>query len=253
MTMFLPSNSPEYTYVALATLLPCKLRAYASIANLCFFQVVDHATNAEQLFVRVTALPHRLDDIDSPRVFTVCLSTEQLAKALPWDRAMQAISTCDVRELVELHAKQKCSSTLQVPEVEHPVAVPAPPRPLEEKEISFVALPEVFVSCETVQEVVAEAQVPSGNAPQPKQRRWAQLTWLRAAIAMMRRQLSQITQLQGKLLASLATLDQAIRCAYVAHHRLRQPLVCASPVFIKDRQVGWHLHLGVPVLAALTA
>src|SRR5713226_6658044 len=112
MTMILPSSSPDYTYIALATMLPCDLRAHASIANLCFFQVVDHTTDAEQFFVRVTALPHRLDDMDSPRVFTACLSAEQLAQSLLRDRAMQAKPPCDVRELVELQVKQVGSRAL---------------------------------------------------------------------------------------------------------------------------------------------
>jgi hypothetical protein len=253
MTMILPSISHECTYVALATLLPCKLRAQASSANLCFFQVVDHATDAEQLFVRVAALPHRLDDLDAPRVFTICLSTEQLVQALPWDRTLQARPTCDVRELVELHVKQAGNGIAPVPHAASPIATPAPARPQEKKGIELVAVQEVFVSCETVQEVAVERQAPIGNAPQYKQRRWVRLIWLSAAIAMLRRLRSQITQLQGKLHASLVILDQAIRCAYVAQHRLHQPLVCASPVFIEGRQVGWRLIVGVPVSTALAA
>ena len=101
MNLILPTISPERTYVALATLLPCSLRAHASSANLCFFQVVDHATHAERLFVRVAALPHRLDTLDSARVFTLCLTTRQLAQALPWDQTLQDKATCDVRELVD--------------------------------------------------------------------------------------------------------------------------------------------------------
>ena len=251
MTMILPSISHECTYVALATLLPCKLRAQASSANLCFFQVVDHATDAEQLFVRVAALPHRLDDLDAPRVFTICLSTEQLVQALPWDRTLQARPTCDVRELVELHVKQAGDGIAPVPHAAPSVAAPA--RSQEEKDIELVAVQEVFVSCETVQEVAVERQAPIGNAPQYKQRRWVRLIWLSAAIAMLRRLRSQITQLQGKLHASLVILDQAIRCAFVAQHRLHQPLVCASPVFIEGRQVGWHLRVGVPASTALAA
>jgi len=251
MTMILPSISHECTYVALATLLPCKLRAQASSANLCFFQVVDHATDAEQLFVRVSALPHHLDDLDSPRVYTVCLSTDQLVQALPWDRTLQAKPTCDVRELVELHVKQACDGILSVPDAAPPVAAPA--RPQEEKDIELVAVQEVFVSCETVQEVAAEMQAPQGNTPRHKQRKWVQLTWLHAAIAMLRRQCSHAAQLQGILRTYLAALDHAIRCAYVAQHRLRQPLVCANPVFIKGRQVGWHLRVGVPASTALAA
>lgn len=246
MTIVLPTISCECTYVAPATLLPSHLRARASVAHLCYFQIVDHATNAERLFVRVSALPHRLDELDSSRVFTVCLSSEQLAQAVSWDRAMQARPTCEVRELVECHARQVCGNTLSLPEVS-PIVVSAPAQQLAEQDSALVALPEVFVSCETVQEVVTEMQTPpNGNAPQHQQKRWERLTWLRAAIAMVRRQLSHIGQLPGTLVASLATLDEAIRYAFVAQHRLHYPLVCSQPVFIDGRQVGWHLLIGVP-------
>jgi hypothetical protein len=250
MSMTLPTISSGHTYVALATLLPRSLRPHASSANLCFFQVVDHATDAERMFVQAAALPHRLDDLDSSRIFTVCLTTEQLGQALPWDRAMQARPTCDVRELVELHAKQVCAGTFPSQPVA-PIAAPASPQ--QQEDVELVALPEVFVSCETVQEVGVEMQPPPGNTPRQKQRRWVQLTWLHAAIAMLRRQCSHVAQLQGILHAYLAALDHAIRCAYVAQHRMHQPLVCASPVFIEGRQVGWHLRVGVPVSTALAA
>ena len=119
--------------------------------------------------------------------------------------------------------------------------------------VELVALPEVFVSCETVQEAVVEMQPPPVNVPQQKQRRWVRLTWLHAAIAMLRRQCLHVAQLQGILYAYLAALDRAIRCAYVAQHRLHQPLVCATPVFIEGRQVGWRLRVGVPASTALAA
>ena len=249
MSMTLPTISREHTYVALATLLPRSLRPRASSANLCFFQVVDHTTDAERMFVRVAALPHRLDDLDTPRVFTICLSDEQLAQALPWDRAMQARATCDVRELVELHAKQR-GGRVPVPSV---AQMRAPDPTHQQENVELVALPEVFVSCETVQEAVVEMQPPPVNVPQQKQRRWVRLTWLHAAIAMLRRQCLHVAQLQGILYAYLAALDRAIRCAFVAQHRLHQPLVCATPVFIEGRQVGWRLRVGVPASTALAA
>src|SRR5947209_6731724 len=165
MNLPFSSYEDEHTYVALANLLPYDLRAQASVANLCFFQVVDHATDAERLFVRAAALPHRLNDLDAPRVFTVCLSTEQLAQALPWDRTMQAKPTCDVRELVELHTKQVDVGTFPSQPVA-PMAAPASSQ--QQEDVDLVALPEVFVSCETVQEVGVEMQPPPGNAPQQK-------------------------------------------------------------------------------------
>ena len=245
--MMLSPFSHGQTYVAPATVLPCDLRMQASAANMCFFQVGEYATNAKLLFVRVSALPHRLDETDSPRVFTTCLSAEQLAQALPYDRAMQARATHDVRELVELHARQMCGSVSVVA----PAAAPAPSALAED--IMLVALPEVFVSCQTVQEAVADGQAPGEQAPQQKQRAWTRVMWLRAAIAMMRRQLAHVRGVPSLLSAFLIRLDHAMRSSFVAQHRLRQPLVCASPVFLEGRQVGWHLRIGIPVSTALAA
>ena len=253
--MMQPTLSLEQTYVAPATLLPANLRAHASAANLCFFQVVDCAPNVERLFVRVAALPHRLDETDSPRVFTACLSAEQLAQSLLWDRAMQARPTCDVRELVELHVKDICGTLSTVVPAAAPTASAQVPQQeeMKEEEITFVALPEIFVSCETMQEVAGDVQPPRAHAPRHKQQAWARLNWLREAIAMLRRQQSHANQLPGKLFIFLARLDTMLRRAFVAQHHMRQPLVCARPVFIADRQVGWHMIVGVPLSVAFAA
>lgn len=250
-SIVLPTHSRECTYVALATLLPCHLRLHASTAHLCYFQIVDHAPDAEQLFVRVAALPHRLNDLHSTRVFTLCLCRDQLAQALPWDRAMQARPTGDVRELVALHAQQLGGDTRSIPPV-RTAAAPAPASDQhEEVKHTHVALPEVFVSCETVQEVVAHGQVPDESASLHKQGRWVTCVWLQAAIAMLRRQRSHLAQATGKLHTFLASLDQAMRCAFVAQHRSRHSLVCANPVFLEGRHVGWHLLVNLPVTPTL--
>ena len=238
---------PEQTYVAPATLLPCNLRMHASTTNLCYFQVVDHAPHAERLFVRVAALPHRLDDADSPRVFTLCLRTEQLARALPWDRAMQARPTCDVRELVALHVQQMGGT----PPATAPVAAVSSK---EEEDVTLAPLPEVFVSCETAAHVAEDERILSSVIPKRRIVAWIRRTWLRAALVVVMRQLSHVNwRLHGHLHAFLARLDSALRSVFVAQHRTRQPLVYASPVFIEDRQVGWRVQVGIPVPAALAA
>ena len=117
----------------------------------------------------------------------------------------------------------------------------------------LVTLPEVFVSCQTVQKVVADGQAPGEQASQQKQRAWTRVMWLRAAIAMMRHQLAHVSHVHSGLSAFLIRLDHAMRSSFVAQHRLHQPLVCASPVFIEGRQVGWHLRIGIPVSTALAA
>ena len=249
MSMTLPTILRGHTYVALATLLPCDLRAYASSAHLCYFQVVDHAPDAERLFVRATALPHRLDETDSPRVFTLCLNTEQLAQALPWDRAMQARPTCDVRDLVVLHVQQMGGSLPAAA----PVAAPTPASQAEE-DMTLAPLPEVFVSCETVAQVAEDERILSSAMPKRRIVSWMRRTWLRAALAVVVRQLSHVNwRLQGQLHAFLASLERMLRCVFVAQHRTHQLLVCVSPVFIENRHVGWRVQVGVPVSAARAA
>ena len=247
MSMTLPTISPGHTYVALATLLPCDLRAYASTAHLCYFQVVDHAPDARRLFIRATALPHRLDEPDSPRVFTLCLSTDQLAQALPWDRAMQARPTCDVRDLVELHVQQMGGSLPTTAPVAAPVSQ-------AEEDVTLAPLPEVFVSYETVAQVAEDERVLSSVMPKRRIVSWMRRTWLRAALAVVKRQLSHVNwRLQGQLHAFLASLERVLRGVFVAQHRTRQLLVCVSPVFIENRHVGWRVQFGVPVSAARAA
>ncbi|MFL5657359.1 MAG: hypothetical protein ACJ8CB_24655 [Ktedonobacteraceae bacterium] len=247
--MTVTTFSPEHIYVAPATLLPCDLRAHASTASLCYFQVVDHAPHAERLFVRVTALPHRLDEADSPRVFTVCLRTEKLEQALPWDRAMQDRATCDVRELVECHVQQLGGMLPATAPVAAPALTPA-----KEEDATLAPLPAIFVSCETVAQVAEDERILSSVMPKRHIISWTRRTWLRAALAVVMRQLSHINwRLHDHLYAFLASLESALRSVFVTQHRTRQQLVCASPVFIEDRQVGWRVQVGVPVPAALAA
>jgi len=78
----LPINmSLTQTYVAQAALFPTQLRPQINCAGLCYFQLV-HAVGPNYL-VRVVALPHRLNDVHSRRVFTARLDAEQIAQALP--------------------------------------------------------------------------------------------------------------------------------------------------------------------------
>src|SRR5262249_44444914 len=148
------------------TLLPPALRHHASAAQLCYFRLAECAPQADRLFVRVSALPHRLDETNGPRVFTVCLTTEQIAQALLWDRTLQGLPTCEVRELVALHAQQVVGTSLALASpLARAVTAPSAPVAAETEEdlppagtqegLSLVPLPEVFVSCETVQRVVA--------------------------------------------------------------------------------------------------
>ncbi len=238
--MNLDTIMPEQTYVALATLLPSDLRPHASCACMCFFQV-ERSAGGSQHTVRVAALPHRLGDTKSTRVFLFSLSDEQLAQALPWDRPLQALPTCEVREQVEAHVRA-VGGTLPPAE---PTALPASP---VQHEVQFVALPEVFVSCETLQDALTEVDAPTQEFPTQQRRFWMQRVWLRAAVAMLRRQLAHVNQAcQVTLHAFLKHLDGAVRSVFVAAHHSQYPLVHASPAYCGDRHVGWHLRIGVPL------
>ena len=234
--------SPETTYVALAaTILPPGLRPKASCAGLCHFQVVDHALDAERYFVRVAALPSRLNDLASERVFTLCLSVEQIAQALPWERALQTMATWDVREQVEAHIKRAGG---MVPQSE-PKPLPSSPAP---EEVTLVPTPEMFVSCQTIEDVLHDTEVPREGATRHRQRFWLQQFWLRAVLAMVRRQMSHVNPLwQATLHLYLKALDVVTRRVFIACRRTHQPLVYARPAYCEDRQVGWYVRIGVPV------
>jgi hypothetical protein len=259
----------DTTYVALAaTLLPPELQVHASAAGLCFLRVVDHADQAKGVFVRVTALPHRLDDMDSSRVFTLYLSREQLAQALPWDRQMQARATCDVRELVTFQSQGvftirvdagQLASKLPFPSQNepHPTNRTTRPHPQERREqadhladqpqetITLLPLPELFVSSQTVQEIAtATPNAPSRTGSVPGRLSWTRFAWLHAALAMVRRQMSHAQQ-------AFAKLDTLLENVIATQRHLRQSLVSASAVYVGERLVGWRLQIAYPVREVL--
>jgi hypothetical protein len=252
MTMMnLSVYSTDTTYVALAaTILPPDLQAYASAAGLCHLRITS--SDAEHYFLEVAALPHRLNDFaSSKRIFTLWVETEQLAHSsiLPWDRALQSLPTCEVRERLEAQMfpfpgddviLPTCTDSL---ETEPEYAVSAPPEQ-ERQVMTLLPLPEVFVSCQTVNETVAEAPEPPLDGSAFRLTRWTRLVWLHAALAMVRRQLANSHQIFHKL---DLLLDKVIG----AQRRLRQALVSASAVYVGDRLVGWRLKIALPMVEVL--
>src|SRR2546423_8364604 len=115
-------------------------------------------------------------------------------------------------------------------EAELEYAVPAPPEQ-ERQVMTLLPLPEVFVSCQTVNETVAEVPEPPLDGATFRLTRWTRLVWLRAALAMVRRQLAHSRQVFHKL---DILLDKVIG----AQRRLRQALVSASAVYVGERLVG---------------
>jgi hypothetical protein len=244
--------STDTTYVGLATaLLPAELQLQASAAGLCYLRIAS--LDEEQAVLQVAALPHRLQDTAaSRRVFTIWVATPQLAYVLPWDRALQRLPTCDVRECLQaqlfavpLSASDGsmlpvCAASLEgEPEDAEPAS-----QEQEHQTITLLPLPEVFVSCQTVNETVAEAPDPPFDGAAFRLTRWTRLMWLHAALAMVRRQLAHSRQVFHKL---DILLDKVIG----AQRRLRQALVSASAVYIGERLVGWRLEIALPLVEVL--
>jgi len=244
--------STDTTYVGLAAaLLPAELQLQASAAGLCHLHIA--ALDEEQVLLQVAALPHRLHDTaHSRRVFTIWVAAPQLAYVLPWDRSLQSLPTCDVRERLQaqmfaapLSASEEstlpvCAASLEgAPEDAEPV-----PPEQERQGMTLLPLPELFVSSETVSETVAEAPEPPLDGSTFRLTRWTRLVWLHAALAMVRRQLAHSRQAFHKL---DILLDKVIG----AQRRLRQALVSASAVYVGERLVGWRLKIALPMVEVL--
>jgi hypothetical protein len=244
--------SADTTYVGLAAaLLPYELQLQASAAGLCHLRIV--ALDEGQAVLQVAALPHRLHDATSSRrVFTIWVAAPQLEHVLPWDRSLQGLPTCDVRECLQelmfavpLSANNEstlpaCAASLE----EEPENVEPAPQEQERQGVTLLPLPEVFVSCQTVNEAVAEAPEPPFDGSVFRLTRWTRLVWLHAALAMVRRQLTHSRQIFHKL---DILLDKVIG----AQRRLRQALVSANAVYVGRRLVGWRLKIALPLVEVL--
>ena len=255
MNLSFPSQNeppPDITYVALAaTLLPPDLQAQASAAGLCHVQVTGY-TVANQHCIQVAALPHRFEEATSSRrVFTLWVDAEQLSHALPWDRSLQGLPTCDVREhllaqAVALKDAPSHSIATQMPEhrsVDGP-ELQEPLAPQQDETTVLLPLPELFVSCETVHEAVAEAAEPLLPRSSGRRTSWTRLAWLHAALAMVRRQMSHACQ-------AFMKLDILLEKVIATQRRFHQSLVSASAVYVGERLVGWRLQIAYPMREVL--
>lgn len=236
----------DLTYVALAeTILPDELRPYASAAGLCHFHVTF--SGEKKSLIRVAALPHRLDDgATSRHVFTIWVNTEQLDSALSWDRALQNLPTCEVREQLEARLSPCFSSFREeiLPTTcNEELTSTGETVAQRHEEVTLVPLPELFVSVETVNEAAHEQSGASPTLP-THPTRWTRFIWLRAALAMVRRQ-AQHTH------CVFDRLDILLNKVISMQHRVRSSLVSASPVHIGNRLVGWKLQIAFPLLEVL--
>lgn len=242
------SNSTDITYVALAVaLLPDELQVHASAAGLCHLRITS--TDDQHCLIQVAALPHRLHDTaSSRRVFTVWVAASQVEHALPWDKTLQNLPTFEVRERLEAEAHVFPCPLSDADNTTPPACAEPVPLPetngQERQAITLIPLPELFVSCETISEAVTEEAEPPLDAPAFRLNRWTRLVWLRAALAMVQRQLKHTRQTFSKL---DVLLDKVI----AAQRRLHHSLVSASEVYVGKRLVGWRLRIALPMTEVL--
>ena len=143
------SSSTIRVYVALADILPLELRPQASCAGLCYLVVEQHI-QAGSYRVKAAALPQRLSDPRCHRVFTVFVEADELAQVLPYDRALQSIPTCDLRELLEQRGSGGRDLLCAPGEEQRNGSAPSLVALEPSREERAALLPELFVSQQTV-------------------------------------------------------------------------------------------------------
>ena len=241
-------SSYSQTYVALATLLPPELRPRASCAGLCYIELARQVSS-DLYRARVVALPHYLNGSYPRKVYPVYLSDEEVAQALPYERDLQHLSTCDLREAVEQHVRQTGGSR-SVREEAHLVSGATPDKLAEKPLVEGVV--KVYVSSQTVEDAAAMIAEPGREGARKLGRRtMLQLIWLKAALLMMRRQLAsagkgcreQWYRVYRNVYRSLEHLMQFCQ-------RTSKVIACAGPVSLGNRQVGWHVHVRIPAQRA---
>lgn len=238
-------------YVALATIFPEVQRGtVVSCAGLCYMQILN-ASGLERR-VRVAALPSHLESASHRKIQTLSLREEQLRQMLPWDRTLQRLEICCVREVLQTYVYQlSCIEIFAHPYepgddsllVQEPVRAPDVQR--ERSEVVWTALPEMFVSATTAQDLAGciKGSTQHGGKktyPQP-------LFWLKTMVAVLNRQLRHLNaQSQAaicdrytKLLAVAERMVSIFKRRNGSSHRCF--LVDAIPLRRDGRCLGWHL------------
>jgi len=183
----------------------------------------------------------------------VVLTEEALYFALPWDIRLQGKCSGDILTAMQAHAQAIRPVQRVVPESfqsqrEYPRYDTSQSHPQEQPKTpeaaTLIPLPELFVSYQTVDEVITESLEPSYTDIPSHPTSWARLVWLRAALAMVRRQMRHSRQVFAKL---DVLLDKVVD----AQCHMRQSLVSANPVQIGNRLVGWRLTIALPLAEVL--
>jgi hypothetical protein len=243
------SSSTMRVYVALADILPLELRPKASCAGLCYLVVEQHMQTGSYR-VKAAALPQRLSDPRSHRVFTVFVEADELAQTLPYDRALRSIPTCDLRDLLEERARGSSGMDLLSAPGEEQLNGSAPALQAREpsREERAVLLPELFVSQQTVADAAEVVDAPPGGGSGKHLRlRMLQFIWIKAAMMMARRQMESAKWSLRRNLHTVYSQLHAYLCrVFEACHQTYRMFASARPAYVEDRQVGWYIQVRVP-------
>ena len=243
------SSSTMRVYVALADILPPELRPQASCAGLCYLVVEQHM-QAGSYHVKVAALPQRLSDSRCHRVFTVFVEADELVQALPYDRALQSMPTCDLRELLEQGARGSSGIDLLCApgEVQRNGSAPSLVALEPSREERAALLPELFVSLQTVADAAeVVGALPGGGSSKRRRLHVLQFIWIQAAMMMARRQMESAKwSLRRDLHATYGKLHAYLCRVFEACHQAYRMFASARPAYVEDRQVGWYIQVGVP-------
>ena len=233
-TLPLPPDR-EQLFLAPAALLPADLRALCSCAGLFYARVWDVLETDEGPVydLEVAALARYFTGPGTTyqqHVRGFDLPANQFTFFLEWDRALDAMATSDVRDLVEEHARRAT------------IAIPAEPVALErEEEADLLPLPQMFVTRTAVRDALDKTQANEHG------RRIVQTALLEAALETLSEQLEQRWMGQQER-CQLERCYEQIRAVqqWRRTRRTWQRVVAFAPVLDQGRR-GWDIVIGVPV------
>lgn len=237
------ASCPQRIYVALAASLPVPQRVL-SCAGLCYIQLLDDPDQEGR--VRVAALPSHLELASRWKVRTLSLREEHLHLMLPWDRTLQRLATCCVRDVLQVYASR--ISGVEVPA--HPYAWRGSEQPTqmlpcerEQQDVAGEALPEqVFIPVEIAQELAN--QFKTTKKRNCKKICSPRFFWLKAIITTLQQQRTSLSTFETMLFKMLKYLKKRWQGEGKVERSAFQ--IQATPVRKEQTCLGWSLLLGFP-------
>ncbi len=252
----------ETTYVARASIVPTDHQHYATCKGLTYVRPLQQMDGGRVL-VRVAPLDHCLD---VPGKFcTLILTEDQLAQALPYDRALRNMSYHDCREEVEAHAMRMlrlfdkaseaaCRSTGAEMESQEKLAQPDAPlrktaRQPETETSMYCKDSAIVLSTDVIQQAYATMQGQSHH--RRLSTRHLPVLLLRAALLLLiqLRKNEQDPFRRGQLARQEAELRRVLVCRHRLHPRLDvTPLYAGADKY--GQIIGCTLRVGIPLALA---